>query len=79
METIDQAIYVNAYYFTNGRNPRSYPKQIEWGNSAYTFTDGMQYLVKKGKNVIKLFDMSDGSTIFRIKQEGNIWTLLSTR
>ncbi len=79
METIDQAIYVNAYYFTNGQKTRSYPKQIEWENTVYTFTDGMQYLVKKGKSVIKLFDMFDGSKTFRLKQEGGVWTLLSTR
>lgn len=79
MKTIDQTISVNAFYFANGLTTRTFPKRIEWENSDYTFTDGMQYLIKKGKEVIRLFDMSDGSTIFRIKQEGNIWTLISTR
>lgn len=79
MKTIDQAIFVNAYYFTNGQKTKSFPKQIEWENSVYTFIDGIQYLVKKGKNVIRLFDMFDGSKTFRLKQEGETWTLLSTR
>lgn len=79
MNTTNQLINVNSFYFANGRSFKSYPKQIEIDNTHYTFTDGMQYLIKKGKTAVKLFDMTDGSTTYRLRLENNTWTLIGTR
>lgn len=79
MTAINQIINVNAFYFANGQNFKSYPKQIEFGTTRYTFTDGIQYLVRKGQHAVRLFDMTDGTTTYRLKLEDGDWTLLGTR
>ena len=57
MFPINQIINVTSFYFANGQTFKSYPRQIEFGNTRFTFTDGMQYIVKQGEKAIKLFDM----------------------
>lgn len=63
----------------NHRQIKAYPRQIEFGNTQYTFNDGLQRLVRSGQRVVRLFDMTDGRTRFRLKQENGEWTLLGTR
>lgn len=77
--SINQTVDVSAYYFQNGRGLRSFPRQIEWDNNRYTFNDGLQYVVGKGSRAIRLFDMSDGSTTYRLRLQSGIWTLVGTR
>lgn len=77
--SINQTVSVNAYYFQNGRGLRSFPKQIEWDNMRYTFNDGLQYVIGKGPQAIKLFDMTDGHTTYRLRLQGGTWTLVGTR
>ncbi len=79
MFPINQIINVTSFYFASGRSFKTYPKQIEFGNTRTTFTDGMQYLVQQGSKAIKFFDMTDGYTTYRLRQEGNDWTLVGTR
>lgn len=79
MLQINQIINVNSFYFANGQTFKSYPRQIEFGNTRFTFTDGIQYIVKQGEKAIKLFDMTDGKTTYRLRQDNNNWTLLGTR
>jgi hypothetical protein len=79
MYTMNQMVNVNAFYFLNGAHLRSFPRQIEFGGDTLTFTDGMQYLVRKGQHVIRLFDMTDGRTTYRLRLEDNNWTLVGTR
>ena len=78
--SINQTVNVSAFYFQNGHQAfRSFPKQIEWGSVRYTFSDGLQYIVGKGPGAIKLFDMTDGSTTYRLRLQDDTWTLLGTR
>ncbi len=79
MYAINQIINVNSFYFANGRDLKSYPKQIEFGTTRCTFTDGIQYLVKQGSRAIRLFDMTDGHTTYRLRYENGNWMLLGTR
>lgn len=79
MYALNQVVNVNAFYFLNGSCLKSFPKEIEFGNTRCTFSDGLQYLVQKGQHVIKLFDMTDGRTTYRLKLEDDTWTLLGTR
>lgn len=80
MTAINQIVNVNAYYFQNGQQClRSFPKQIEFGTTRFTFEDGLQYLVKKGQHVIRLFDMTDGHQTYRLRLEDETWTLVGTR
>lgn len=79
MTRMDQLVNVNAFYFAGGRQMRSFPRSIEFGTTHCTFKDGMQYLVRQGQHVVRLFDMSDGSLIYRLRNENDTWTLVGTR
>jgi hypothetical protein len=78
-KTLNTPVSVNAYYFS-GRDMRTFPREIEYGGQAVTFASGLRYLVQKGGEAIRLFDMSsaDGLT-YRLKQTGSSWTLLATK
>lgn len=77
--SINQTVSVNAFYFQEGKGLRSFPRQIEYNNIRYTFKDGLQYNVGRGPGAIKLFDMTDGDTTYRLRLQNNTWTLIGTR
>lgn len=79
MFQVNQIINVTSFYFANGRNFKSYPRQIEFGTTRTTFVDGIQYIVKQGEKAVKLFDMTDGHTTYRLRNENDSWTLVGTR
>ncbi len=76
---INQEVSVSAYYFT-GREMKTFPREIEYGDQAVTFMSGLRYLVQRGAEALQLFDMSgsDGLT-YRLRQNGDSWTLLGTK
>lgn len=77
--TINKEVTVNAVYF-EGRGLRSFPREIEYGGRAVTFASGLRYLVQRGSEVVRLFDMSaeDGFT-YRLRQDGERWLLLGLK
>ncbi|HSX06084.1 MAG TPA: hypothetical protein VLF69_06490 [Candidatus Saccharimonadales bacterium] len=77
--TINTPVSVSSYYFA-GREMKTFPRQIEYGGQAITFMNGLRYLVQRGAEAIRLFDMSgaDGLT-YRLQQTGDNWMLLGTR
>lgn len=83
METrtdINKEINVTAWYFRNRRKKlMSYPKRIEYDQREYTFAEGLRLLVQTGKQVVQLFDMTDGNDNFRLRYDDqqHIWTLVS--
>jgi len=84
MQSVNQIINVDAFYFKQGnkngqRQLKTYPRRMQFGNTQYTFEDGLQCLIRKGQRVVQLFDMTDGRTRFRLKLENDQWTLLGTR
>lgn len=79
MNCINEIVNINSFYFTNGREFRSFPRQVEFGNTRLTFQDGLQYVIKQGERAFKLFDMNDGKTTYRLRQDGDTWTLLGTK
>jgi hypothetical protein len=82
MELINSIVNVTSYSFHRGRDGRqfkSFPKQIEFGNTQFTFRDGFQYCVRKAGKEIRLFDMSDGHLTYRLRHEDDQWMLVGTR
>jgi len=80
MTTINETVNVNSFYFKNGRQQlKAYPRSVEFRNTVISFQDGLQCLIRKGQRIIRLFDMTDGDTVFRLKFEDDQWTLLGTR
>ncbi len=67
--------------FPDKQRFESFPKRMVYKGREYTFMEsGMRYLVRQGQAFIKLFDVSDGQTSFRLRQdEQNHWTLVTMR
>lgn len=78
MSYINQTIDINTFYFA-GRKGRMFPRQIQLGQECHTFQDGLQYIVRKGQHVVRLFDMTDGDKTYRIACENDVWTLIGTK
>ncbi|MBC7746693.1 hypothetical protein H7Y40_01785 [Pedobacter sp.] len=75
---INEEVAVTAVSFH--RNFDTIPTRIEYKGQAYTFLDsGMRYLVKNGERMSRLFDMTDGTTSFRLRNESGAsnWTLVA--
>lgn len=82
MTQINATIEVTALGFRNKKNQSqldSYPKRMVWGDREYAFAEmTMQYLVRHGKKLVKLFDVTDGNTQYRLRLEDDSWTLVGT-
>lgn len=80
---VNKEVEVNAFYFAQAaenRQMRAFPKQIELDGSAVTFVEsGLQYLVRTGQQLVRLFDMNDGATTYRLRNEGARWTLVGMK
>jgi hypothetical protein len=79
MYGINQAVNVNSFFFKNGKSFKTFPRQIEFDNTTFTFNDGIQYIIGKGQDSVRLFDMSDGRATYRLRYESGAWTLVGTR
>jgi len=77
---INKEVHVNAFYFRQTKNFKTFPKQIELEGTQYTFLEtGLRYLVGKGQQLIELFDMSDGRNTYRLRREAGRWTLVGVK
>ncbi len=76
---INTPVNVNSYYFT-GPEMKTFPREIEFDGEAVSFASGLRYLVQKGAEAIRLFDMSgaDGR-VWRLREDHGNWTLLATK
>ncbi len=79
MTAINQIVTVNSFYFRGNDVLKTYPRSVEFGNTTVSFQDGLQCLIRKGQRIVRLFDMTDGRTTFRLKFEDNQWTLIGTK
>lgn len=77
-------IQITSVYFRNNPSQKrfeSYPKRMVYEGREYTFVEsGMRYLVQKGQQLIRLFDVSDGQTQYRLRLDGvDHWTLVGMK
>lgn len=76
MTRINKAVEVNSFYFTHGKSFKSFPARITLEDQQYAFKSGLQLLVRRGEEVVRLFNMTDGLTNYRLRQENDSWTLI---
>lgn len=79
-QLINHEVAINSFYFAGGKGLKTFPRQMEWEGNFVTFVEnGLRYLVQQGERAVRLFDMSsiDGTT-YRLRQEGDQWTLVGT-
>ena len=80
----EQEIEITSVYFRNNPNNQrfeSFPKRMVYNGREYTFLeDSWRYLVQKGQELVKLFDVSDGQTQYRLRLDpANHWTLVGMK
>lgn len=74
--TIEREVAVTALTF--GRDFEPVPSRIEFEGRTIRFVDeGMRFRISRGNKTTKLFDMTDGESLFRLSQSGLGWKLLS--
>jgi len=76
-QIINQEVNVNSFYFRSGQGLKTFPRQIEWDGRFVTFAgEGLRYLVRRGEQLVQLFDMTDGAATYRLRRDGSHWTLV---
>lgn len=80
----EQEIEITSVYFRSSPNKQrfeSFPKRMVYEGREYTFIeDGLRYLIQKGQELTKLFDVSDGHTQYRLRLDpANHWTLVGMK
>ena len=79
MSTTTTEIDVNAFYFA-GKDMKSFPRRISFAGQAVTFADGLRVAIQRGGQLTYLFDMlATNGQAYRLRQDGNQWTLLEAR
>ena len=74
--TINSPVDFTAIGFALGI--RAYPRRIEFEGSTYDFIDaGLRTVIRSGERISQIFTMTDGRKNYRLRSEGNSWTLLS--
>lgn len=78
---MNHEVNVLSYYFTPGSQGRCFPRQIEIEGRQLNLETGLRCLVQKGKDMLQIFNMSDGRSLYRLSFEpgSRTWKLLSTR
>ncbi len=80
--TINQEVNIPELYFRSRPEEqgdlKTYPRRMEFEGREYTFMDGLRYLVRKGQQLVQVFDMTDGSRDYRLKFDTaqRSWTLI---
>ena len=75
-QLINKEVSINSFYFT-GPAMKTYPRQMEVDGQFVTFSGpGLRFVVEREGRAVRLFDMSDGATTYRLRQEGDRWTLV---
>ncbi len=74
----------SVYFRGNQRKQRleSYPKKMIYDGKEYSFIEGgIRYLVNRGHSFIKLFDVSDGNSEYRLRldEANHHWTLVGIK
>ena len=59
----------------------SFPRRMVYDGREVNFMEqGMRYLVQKGQQLVKLFDVTDGQTQYRLRQDSeNRWSLVTMK
>ncbi len=77
----NQEIEVTSVYFRNSKKGiESYPKRMVYEGREYNFLEeGLRYLINKKDKLVKLFDVSDGQVLYRLRLDGSRWTLVGMK
>lgn len=75
----NKEVVVDALYFRDNGTLASYPKHMVVDDQDITFTEsGLQYVVRRGKQMLQMFDMTDGQQKYQLElnPEEQRWKLI---
>jgi hypothetical protein len=76
-QTINTEVAINSFYFADPAGKRPFPRRMEWNGQLVSFaSEGLRYLVEQGGQLVQLFDMTDGNSTYRLREQGRHWTLV---
>lgn len=80
---VNKEVEITSVYFRNkqGKQLETYPRRMVYDDREYNFLeDSLRYLVQRGQQLIRLFDVSDGQAQYRLRvDEANHWTLVGIK
>lgn len=79
---VNKEVVISSVYFSNKKQLETFPKQMEFEGQTYTFLNsGWRYLVKRGKEIIRIFEVTDGEQDFRLRLDTaeDRWTLVKIK
>lgn len=79
--TVNKEVTISSVYFKK-EDLETYPKQMEFEGEVYTFLNsGWRYLVHRGKEIVRIFSVTDGKASYRLKLDPDqqSWTLLNIK
>lgn len=75
---VNKPVLITAITFNNQKDLKEIPKRMEFEGESYTFLDGLQYLIRQGEKITRMFDMWDGKAQYRLRTEDEMhWTLVT--
>jgi hypothetical protein len=76
-QVLNTEVAINSFYFADPSGKKPFPRTMEWNGRFVNFArDGLRYLVGQGGQLVQLFDMTDGASTYRLRQQGSRWTLV---
>lgn len=76
-QVINTEVAVSSFYFADPSGRKPFPRRIEWNGQLINFAnEGLRYLVEQGGQLVQLFDMTDGDSTYRLREQGDHWTLV---
>jgi len=82
---LNQEVEITSVYFPSKagtqREVEGYPRRMVFEGREYNFMEsGIRYLVRKGQELVRLFDVSDGQQTYRLRLDNqNHWTLVAMK
>jgi uncharacterized phage-like protein YoqJ len=76
---VNEEVTITSLYFKNQKDFTAFPRRMEYEGTTYNFRDGLQYLIKKGEEIMRIFDMTDGEVNYRLQcdSDQDSWRLLA--
>jgi hypothetical protein len=65
----NKEVLIDSVYFQGSKRLSAYPKHMVYDNQEVTFKEGVQRLVQKGSEVIRMFHMTDGQDQYELRFE----------
>ena len=75
---VNKPVTITAITFNNQKDLKEIPRRMEFEGESYTFLDGLQFLIRQGSQITRMFDMWDGTAQYRLRSDdAATWTLVT--